>query len=343
MKSGAVIAIIGCNHHSVALTEREHLTLGAGQAAQLRQLLKERQIAREAVVLHTCNRVELILLQNPGTTDRVWECLGEASGVPAGEWLRPGFELRNEEALRHLFEVAAGLDAQMVGETEILGQVKDAYAEAVSAESVGVILHRVFQKTFQAAKTVRHQTGVGAGQISIANVAVDLAGRIFGDLRSTRMLIAGIGEAGTATVKAFRSRGTKEVWITNRTSAVAGELAAQVGGQAFPWDQWKTRLREADMIVCSTASPAAILFREEVQSAMAGRPNRPLFLIDMAVPRDIEPSCGELENVFLYNLDDLSAIANENLRQRLAEVETARALLAERARRLWADLCERAG
>jgi glutamyl-tRNA reductase len=232
------------------------------------------------------------------------------------------------------------VDSQVVGETEILGQVKEAYAAAQATGTTGPVLNRVFQKTFQAAKHVRTSTAIGEGQISVASVAVDLALKIFGDLRHCRVLVLGAGEIGEKTVRAFRSRNAgvlldSRMAVTSRRLQRAEELARTFAAQAIPLERVAGALPEFDIAVCSTAAPGVVVTRAMAAAAMRRRAVRPLFFIDLAMPRNIDPGVADLPNVFLYNLDDLAKIAGENLALRQAEMERVRALLAGKAEALW--------
>jgi glutamyl-tRNA reductase len=237
--------------------------------------------------------------------------------------------------VRHLLEVAAGLDSQMLGETEIFGQVKEAYADAQNRGSTGPVLNRIFQKVFQAAKHVRTHTAITEGQVSVANVAVELALNIFGGLRDTRVLLLGAGEIGEKTARAFQSRGAGSLTVASRRFERAMELATALGASAMPFEQRDARLMEFDVIVCATSAPGAVLSLEAVKAAMHRRPARPLFCIDLALPRDVEPATANLENVFLYNLDDLAKIAEQNRAARVAEIVKCRAIVEEKAGALW--------
>jgi glutamyl-tRNA reductase len=237
--------------------------------------------------------------------------------------------------VQHLVEVSAGLDSQMLGETEIFGQVKDAYAAAQSSGTTGPVLNRIFQKGFQAAKHVRTNTAITEGHVSVANVAVDLALTIFGELASTRILLLGAGEIGEKTAKAFQSRGAAALTVASRRFERAMELATALGASAMPFEQRESRLAEFDVVVCATSSPDVVVTRAATRAAMHKRPVRPLFFIDQALPRDVEPAVADIDNVFLYNLDDLAKIAEENRVAREAEMTKCRAIVAEKADALW--------
>lgn len=331
-----VLFLLGASHHTAPLAVREKLALDDTRADALAGHLRQTAGVREFAFLNTCNRVELYgVAQGSDTVATLRNTMCAVTGCTPAE-LDSAVALRqNHDAIAHLFSVASGLDSQIVGETEILGQVKAAYESALEKRWTGPVLNRVFQKTFQAAKHIRTHTGIGAGQISIATVAVDLAGRIFGELAGTSVLVVGAGEIGLKTVQAFQSRGAKSITVASRTLAKAEEAAAVAGGWVLSLADLPEAVAGADVITCSTSSPGFILTREMVATSIKRRPARPLFLIDLALPRDVDPATAQLANVFLYNLDDLAEIAEENLAQREAEVAKCRAILAERTAALW--------
>jgi len=331
-----VLFLLGASHHTAPLAVREKLALDAARAGTLAARLRETAGIREFALINTCNRVELYgVARSPAEFAALRAMLCAITGCTPDE-LDAAVALRqNHEAIAHLFAVASGLDSQIVGETEILGQVKEAYDTALEQHWTGPVLNRVFQKTFQAAKHIRTHTAIGAGQISIATVAVDLAGRIFGELSGTRVLVVGAGEIGLKTVQAFQSRGATSITVASRTLAKAEEAAALSGGWAMSLAELPEAVAAADIIASSTSSPDFILTREMIAAGIKRRPARPLFLIDLALPRDVDPAAAQLPNVFLYNLDDLAKIAGENLAQREAEVAKCRTILAERTAALW--------
>lgn len=328
--------LLGASHHTAPLAVREKLALDETRAATLAARLQQTQGVTEFAMINTCNRVELYGVargSEPLSTLRT--AFAETIGCAPAD-LDGVLHLRqNHDAIAHLFSVASGLDSQIVGETEVLGQVKAAYDTALARRWTGPVLNRVFQKTFQAAKHVRTHTGIGAGQISIASVAVDLAGKIFGDLAPVNILVVGAGDIGLKTVQAFQSRGAKAITVASRTLSKAEEAAASAGGWAASMAELPEVLATADIVASSTSAPGLVVTRELVAAAMKRRAARPLFLVDLALPRDIDPTAAELANVFLYNLDDLASIAEGNLSQREAEVARCRAILAERTAALW--------
>jgi glutamyl-tRNA reductase len=223
----------------------------------------------------------------------------------------------------------------MLGETEIFGQVKEAYASAQTHGSTGPVLNRIFQKGFHAAKHVRTHTAITEGHVSVANVAVDLALTIFGSLKTVRILLLGAGEIGEKTARAFQSRGAASLTVASRRFERAMELATTLGASAMPFEQHEARLAEFDVVVCATAAPGHTVSVPAARAAMRKRRAQPLFFIDQALPRDVDPAVAEIENVFLYNLDDLAKIADENRAAREAEIVKCRRIVTEKAAALW--------
>lgn len=331
----SVLFLLGASHHTAPLAVREKLALDEARTAALAARLRATPGVSEFALLNTCNRVEVYgVARDHGSLAALHTVVCEATGCTPAEFQTASFAHRNQEAVAHLIAVAAGLDSQLVGETEILGQVKAAYDSALARRWTGPVLNRIFQKTFQAAKHIRTHTAIGTGQVSVANVAVDLAGRIFGDLAATRILVVGAGDIGLKTVQAFQSRGAATITVASRTLARAGE-AVGAGGWAASLAELPGLVAAADIVASSTAAPGHVLDAELVAAAMAHRRARPLFLIDLALPRDIDPAAATLPNVFLYNLDDLAKIAEGNRALREAEAAKGRAIVAARSAALW--------
>jgi glutamyl-tRNA reductase len=328
--------VIGATHHRAPLAVREKLSLSAEAATALQQEFAAIDGLREFTVLNTCNRVEFYgVAASAGAAARISAAFCARQQFEPAEFDKVRLLLQGRDAVQHLLEVSAGLDSQMLGETEIFGQVKDAYAAAQSRGFTGPVLNRVFQKGFQAAKHVRTNTAITEGQVSVANVAVDLALSIFGRLEEARILLLGAGEIGEKTAKAFRSRGAAGLTVASRRLERAMELARTLDASAMPFEQREARLAEFDVVVCATSAPDLVVSLAATQAAMHKRPARPLFFIDQALPRDIDPAVAEIENVFLYNLDDLARIAEENRAAREAEIAKCRAIVAEKADALW--------
>lgn len=331
-----VLFLLGATHHTAPLAIREKLALDEARTAALAEKLRATPEVTEFAFVNTCNRVELYgVARTPAVLASLRQALADTTGCAPAELEGVLREQRNHDTITHLFAVAAGLDSQIVGETEILGQVKDAYDKALARHWTGPVLNRVFQKTFQAAKHVRTHTAIGEGQVSVASVSVDLAGKIFGDLTPVQVLVIGAGDIGLKTVQAFQSRGARSITVASRTLARAEEAAAAAGGWAASMAELPELLANADIVASSTSAPGLILTRDHVAAAMKKRAARPLFLIDLALPRDIDPAAAQLANVYLYNLDDLAKIAEENIAHREAEVARCRAILAERTAALW--------
>jgi glutamyl-tRNA reductase len=331
--------VIGATHRTAPLGTRERLALTAEAEAGLAGDLAGLSGLGESVVLNTCNRVEIYGVgTGRETRGRVMAafCARQRFALPDFEKLR--LDLCGPAAVQHLLEVAAGLDSQMLGENEIFGQVKKAYAAAQTRGSAGAVLNRIFQKTFQAAKHVRTHTAITSGLVSVANVAVDLAMSIFGGLGGTHVLLLGAGEIGTKSGRAFRSRGVAGLAVASRRIEHAAEVATELGGCAQSFEEGLGRLGEFDVVVCATSAPGTVVSAEAVREAMGRRQGRPLFIIDLALPRDVDAAVAGIENVFLYNLDDLACIATKNRSAREAEIGKCRVLLRARADALWSQV-----
>jgi glutamyl-tRNA reductase len=334
--------VLGASHHTAPIAIRERLSLSADATACLMGRLAAMEGLCEFAVLNTCNRVEFYGVGGDATAaSRIQAAFCELQKFETAEFEQFRLSLQGQKAVEHLLEVAAGLDSQMLGETEILGQVKDAYAAAQSRGHTGPVLNRIFQKTFQAAKHVRTHTAITEGKVSVANVAVDLAQAIFGRLTKTRILLLGAGDIGEKTAKAFQSRGAGSLTVASRHMERAMEVATTLKGSAMPFEQREERLAEFDVVVCSTAAPNTVISQAAVEAAMHKRPTQPLFFIDLALPRDVDTGAATQQNVFLYNLDDLARIAEENRSAREAEIDKCRSMLAQRADALWRDVAPR--
>ena len=337
--STPTLFLVGASHRTAPLEFREKLALGLEAEAGFAKELAELSSLQEFAVLSTCNRVEIYgVATEDCALDQVAAAFCARQHVDAGEFGRFGFVARGREAVQHLFEVASGLDSQVLGETEIFGQVKRAYAVAQARGSVRAVLNRVFQKAFQAAKHVRTNTAVTAGQVSVANVAVDLALDVFGSLENARVLLIGAGEMARKSGRAFASRGAGNLTVSSRRLERASQLAAELGASVLRFEERETRLAEWDIVVCSTSAPSAVISAGAVRSAMKERAARPILFVDLAMPRDIEASVADAGNLYLYNLDDLGQIAEKNRLARVAEAERGRLVLSQRADAIWQQL-----
>lgn len=314
------LSCAGISHQTAPVEVRERYSIAPSQTSEaLRRMLAHPGV-KEAVLLSTCNRVELYMAGG-STAMEVLATVHVAAGNGSHEHARGAFyEAHGADAATHLFRVACGLESMVLGETEILGQVKQAYASAVEAGAAGPVLNRLFQRAFRAAKHARSHTAITRGAVSVGSVAVDLAERIFGELRNCHIMILGAGETSERTARALLSRGARSMIVSNRSAERAAKLAAELGGQAISFDDWGGRLAEVDIVISSTAAPHAIVTKDVLAAPMRRRLDRPLFLIDLAVPRDIEPEVNRIEGVYLYDIDSLQSIAAETLELRKAEL-----------------------
>jgi glutamyl-tRNA reductase len=291
----------------------------------------------EVVLLSTCNRVEIYAV-TPKVNGNVHRLFQQLSASDF-DFVPHLYIKEGAEAVQHLFSVASGLDSMVIGETEITGQVKQAYLAAQEAKLTGRVTNRLFQTALQTVKEIRTQTGIGRGATSVGSVAVELAERIFDqDLSQKTVMIIGAGKMGEACIRHLAKKGARSVLVSNRSYDRALGLANEFGGRAVRFDECLRAMAEADIVVSSTGSPQTILHRNDVASVMHSRRNRPLFLIDIAVPRDIDAEVEQLDNVYLYNVDHLEAIVRENVHQREQELARCQAIISERTAALMAKL-----
>ncbi len=331
--------MLGASHRTAPIEIREKLAVPAERTSEVYEGLRRIDNLSEFAVINTCNRVEVYLVTaDPQARQRIESFFRDFHGLPADTLSGHTVWRENVGAVRHLFEVASGIDSLVVGEAEILGQVKESYARAREHASLGPILNRIFQKSFQTAKWTRTHTAIGRGQVSVGTVAVDLARKIFGDLRRCRILVLGAGEIAERTLINLKNRGARNIAVSNRTFERAGDLARKLEGVALPFEQIHSALGDYDIVIGSTAATTPLFGKREVETLMANRPLRPLFLIDLAVPRDFDGSLTELDSVFLYNIDDLSELAQANRTAREAEIDHCREVIDAKARHLWKHL-----
>ena len=321
---------VGVSHRTASVELRETVDFARRGLPVAIEALRERRLAREAVVLSTCNRAEIYVgADSEAAAESCGRFIGEFNGV---DWktLEPHLVVyRGPEAADHLFRVAAGLDSLVVGEPQILGQVKDAFTAATELKSTGALTHRLFTTAFSVGKRVRTETGLGEGAVSVSYAAIALARKIFGRLKGLNVLILGAGEMAALTGTHLRAQEVGHLTIASRTLVSAEALAADLKGQAIPWSSLAQALPAADIVVTATGSPEPVLTRARVEDAMRPRRGRALFIIDIAVPRDVEPEAGSLDQVFLYNIDDLQTIVKENLARRTTEVQRAETIVRE--------------
>ena len=315
---------IGLSHHTVNVATREQFV---GKATA--ESIVRNAACVEALLLATCNRVEVYAVSdNRVSTDEIARCLvGETSSDP--HHAPPFYRYEDNKCVQHLFRVASGLDSMVVGESEIFGQAKKAYESARTSGAVGPYLHRLFQRAFRVAKQVRTHTDIARGAVSVGSVAVELAQRIFGKLSECKVLVLGAGETSERTARALVSRGVTDLRVSNRSLDRACELAQAVGGRAVPFEDWTTQCREIDILLTSTASETPLLTSEILAPMLRERLDRPLFIIDIAVPRDVEPDVNEMEGVYLYDIDSIRSVAEQSLALRRQQVATAEAIIAD--------------
>ena len=332
------VVVIGLNHRTSGVELREQFAFAEGAIPGALTKLRGTGWAEEAVILSTCNRVEVYVVTTVPDAEAfqgIHGFLREQHGYE-GPLENGTYAYGEPQSLEHLFKVASGLDSMVLGETEILGQLKKAYQLAFEHKHTGRRLNRLFQKAFNVAKQIRTETNIQRGSISVASVAVELAGKIFSTLGDRHVMVIGAGDTSEKTARALLSRGAQSVVVTNRSHDRAVALANELGGRALPFDQWATEFARIDIVISSTSAPNYVLDRKKLTPLMALRKNRPLLLIDIAVPRDIEPEVNFLENVYLYNVDDLQGIADDYLKLRQEEIARCEAIIREKAKDLGA-------
>lgn len=329
MMAGRSITLLGVNHKTTPVEIRERMALTAGYEEALRNL---KQIAGglEFYLLSTCNRVELLFTSQGGADieqQMVHFLFGDA--IDEAERLRYSYCYRDAEAVNHLFRVAASLDSLVVGEAQILGQIKEAYRYAAAHRCTGPLLNKLLHKAFSVAKRVRSETGIGSSAVSISSAAVELARKIFGRLDDKTVLLIGAGEMAELAAEHLLGQGIGDVVVANRTLSRAVELAQRFRGQSCSLDELSTRIEQVDIVISSTGSSGLIIRSEDVRPLMRSRRNRPLFFIDIAVPRDLDPALNDIDNVFLYDIDDLAQVVEGNRAEREKEAIKARHIIDE--------------
>ncbi len=327
------LLLLGLSHRTAPVELREAVDFSRRGVEAALDELGTLAALREVAVLSTCNRVELYAAapEPEAAAEALARFMAEFNGVGVDRLTPHLYRRTDTEAATHLFRVAAGLDSLVVGEPQILGQVKAAYAAAHGRGRTGPLLNRLFHAAFVAGKRVRSETALGEGAVSVSFAAVSLAKKIFGELAGLRVLILGAGEMAKLTGQHLKAQRVQTIRVASRTYASARALADRLGGTAVEWSGLDQALETADIVVTATGASEPVLTRARIAAAMRARRNRPLFLIDIAVPRDVEASAGELEQVFLYNIDDLEAIVHENLARRASELAHAERIVREEA------------
>jgi glutamyl-tRNA reductase len=343
------LVLLGINHNTAPIEVRERLSVPASRLAEATRTLVHQPGIREGLILSTCNRIELLAtqetLENPDNsgksaapsadgTQSLPRFLEEFFRIPFATLAPHLYEFRERDAVRHLFRVASSLDSMVVGEPQILGQVKESYTVAREVGAVSTTLEGLLQRAFTVAKRVRSETEIGSASVSIASVAVDLAHKIFGSLHGKTVLLVGAGEMSELAARHLMQHGAANLLITNRTQARAERLAAELRrpsctAEVLPFDQLYAQADRADIVITSTGAPQKIFGRSHGQHLLQRRRNRPMFFIDIAVPRDVDPRINEVEGCFVYDIDDLQQVAHANLADRSREAEQAEAIVAK--------------
>ncbi len=331
-----MLLLLGLSYRSAPVIIRERFAFTEAEVPATLQSLRDSGIANEVVILSTCNRVEIYAvthLEPPRAFAALRDFLVNCRGYrePLTDEI---YTLAEPQSLYHLFRVAGGLDSMVLGETEILGQLKKAYDLALQKGHTGSRLNKAFQRAFNVAKHLRTETNIQRGSVSVGSVAVELAEKIFSRLGDRDVMILGAGDTGEKTARALLSRGARSILVSNRSEDKAIALAGELGGRAVPFEDWSGALGDVDVLITSASAPHYLLDRSMLEPVMGLRRHRPLLLIDIAVPRNIEPEVNFLEDVYLYNIDDLQAIADDYLRQRKEEIARCEQIIREKAEAL---------
>jgi len=333
------VIVIGLSHHSSPVELRERFAFSENQIIEALDQIKEKGIAEEALILSTCNRVEIYAASknNDSIKQKLSQFLCDFHDISE----KPGdalYSFYDSHSIAHLFRVSCGIESMVLGETEILGQLKQSYKLALQKKATGPILNRIFQKAFNVAKLVRTKTQIQRGSISISSVAVELAESIFDSLKSQQVLVIGAGDTSEKAARALKSRGANSILVSNRSHEKAKSLAEELQGRAIHFETWEQEFKAIDIIISSTSAYHYILKRDKLQAMLKQRGNRPLLIIDIAVPRDVDPACNQIENVYVYNIDDLQTIASQYLNQRKADVTNCEKLIIKKRDEILKDL-----
>ena len=321
------IVLVGINHKTAPVEVRELLAFSDEACSEgLRQLV-DGDLVREGLIVSTCNRVEILSAITTDQIDRgaerITEFLGAAQSLPAGFLTKHLYSHTDEDAIRHIFRVASSLDSMVVGEPQVLGQVRHAYSLAVEAGTAGRVLNRLVHHTFRVAKRVRSETGIAASAVSISYMAVELGKKIFDSLKGRVVMLIGAGEMAELSARHLVNAGASRVLIVNRTEEGAQRLAQEFNGVAVPFERLADSLGEADVVICSTGAPDYVVDEKMMRAASEQRRNRPTCVIDISVPRNVDPAVGKVPNVFVFDIDDLESVISSNIREREREAERA--------------------
>ncbi len=321
------IVLIGVNHKSAPVELRELLAFSEEACTKGLRTLVDGEVVREGLIVSTCNRVEVLTetakerLQEG--IDRITDLLSQSRSLPSDFFHKHIYSHTDDQAVRHLFRVASSLDSMVVGEPQVLGQVRRAYSLALEAGTAGRVLNRLVHHAFRVAKRVRTETGIAANAISISYMAVELGKKIFNSLKGHTVLLIGAGEMAELSARHLLNAGVARVLIANRTEESAQRLAKEFGGEAVDFDRLSSHLAEADIVICSTAASDYVITAQMAREALERRRNRPAFFIDISVPRNVDPAIGKIPNVFVFDIDDLESVISSNIREREREAERA--------------------
>lgn len=327
------IVLIGVNHKTAPVEVRELLAFSESSCAAALRTLIDGQVLQEGLIVSTCNRVEVLVAtdQLQVGSERITSFLGQTHQLPIETFREHLYSHADDNAVKHIFRVASSLDSMVVGEPQVLGQVRRAYSLALEAGTTGRVLNRLIHHTFRVAKRVRTETGIGGNAVSISYMAVELGKKIFGSLENHTVMLIGAGEMAELSARHLINAGVSRVLIVNRTDEASNRLAAQFGGNPIPFSLLPQNLNEADIVICSTGASEYVVTELMVKQALERRRNRPAFFIDISVPRNIDPEIGNLPNIFVFDIDDLEAVISSNIREREREAERAELIVASEA------------
>ncbi|MCM3874739.1 MAG: glutamyl-tRNA reductase [Pyrinomonadaceae bacterium] len=321
------IVLVGVNHKTAPVEVRELLAFSEAACAEGLRSLVDGEVVREGLIVSTCNRVEVLTAttseQIPQSHERITNFLNQSRRLPQDLFRDHSYSHIDDQAVRHIFRVASSLDSMVVGEPQVLGQVRKAYSVALEAGTAGRVLNRLIHQTFHVAKRVRSETGIAANAVSISYMAVELGKKIFGSLKGQSVLLVGAGEMAELSARHLINAGVSRVLIANRTEESSERLAKEFGGEAVSFEKLADFLPEADIVICSTGADEYVVTANMAREALNRRRNRPAFFIDISVPRNLDPAIGGLPNAFVFDIDDLESVVSSNIREREREAERA--------------------
>lgn len=325
------ILVVGLNHKTAPIEVREKIAFDGPKLDEAIKMLKNSDVVKENIILSTCNRVEIYAGVNEleAGVESIKDFLSEFHTVPRDLLDKSLYIHKGQDAIRHMYRVASSLDSMVVGEPQILGQLKDAYDAALNNKTTGVFLNKLMRKSVSVAKRIRTETKIAENAVSISFAAVELAKKIFDDLATKSFMLIGAGEMAELAARHLINNGVKDVYVTNRTTARAEELAQEFRGKVILFDNFTLELRYADIVICSTGASDYVLNKEQMHVIMKERKQRPMFIIDISVPRNIDPEINDLDNVYLYDVDNLQGIVDTNVQERAREADKAEQIVDE--------------